>query len=298
MNARYLYGTVPCLLALFPILSHASTAVEAVASYYTGFRSAEDRQLVEGPPFVAEANFLINDRDFCGACTTDSHARASLVDGTIRISSHVTTIISPVSGNPIYRPAVAFARINDEIRFVSPNAPSGTVLRVPFTVSFDGAFIDGIDSNAEFSASLQDTNANLNVEHPNWFVLVGVSSLSSDPSSNRIVSADGLFSDVQFNSQNRVVQTSFSGLVDVVLNQPANPLNIQLTINGSGSFDFSHTGAIRFGSLPEDVTFTSSSGVFLSAVPIGSPFGLMLSGLSAVSALGFRRKAGIKKALV
>lgn len=83
----------------------------------------------------------------------------------------------------------------------------------------------------------------------------------------------------------------FRGVVTVPVGVP---LYVSLSLSGgSGDFDFAHTASFGI-QLPVGATFSSASGVFLSAVPEPSPFHLILLGVAALALRG-RRQFQLKR---
>jgi hypothetical protein len=54
--------------------------------------------------------------------------------------------------------------------------------------------------------------------------------------------------------------------------------------------DFGRTGQVRFGDLPSGLSYSSASGVFLSAVPLPPTLWMMLAGLGVIGGVGRRRQ--------
>lgn len=65
-------------------------------------------------------------------------------------------------------------------------------------------------------------------------------------------------------------------------------------LDGHGIADFSHTASLAID-LPPGYSFTSASGVFLSAVPELPPAALLLAGLAGMAGLGTRPRRGVRK---
>ena len=208
---------------------------------------------------------------------------ASLYTGDLKIKAT----------GPTYQTAIN-TEMMDRLDFSSTIAP-GTFQVIPVDITLDGTYRDG--SSISFSASFLSGSYGgigdyLNVDAS--YTGNGQAANTADPvSSTQFDLADSCTTCFSNFSGTWSTQgpTHFLGEYKVYGD---NPIVIAImSLSGSGYFDLSNTASIRF-ILPTGVSFTSDSGVFLSAVPVPTALPLLISGLIGLGWIGRRRTAAWK----
>jgi hypothetical protein len=257
------FAVAACCIALIPLNALADAAARA---YLGDERIANQVQ----PPFVHGA---IDATSQVGVATDAgyAYAYANLNTGTMRVAGN--SVYAPPSGTT----ADGNASISDIVTF-----SGGVGLTAFLDYSFDGTL--GVVADAIPKSAFAQLSVNIGT--------VGGSS-----SVYETLSAYGASCGV---GTNCVVGTSTSrtGSLAFQIFSGA-PTNFTLGLNGNASignsFDFSNTSKFYLR-LPAGVSYTSSSGSFLtaalpiSAVPEPTLSALLLAGLGLIGAISKRRK--------
>jgi PEP-CTERM motif len=244
--------------------------------------------------FNANAQSVIS-----GGAIPSATAEADLSKGTVKAFG-----AAPSGGG--YSQSDASAFIYDVLTFSIAGAAADTVTRINFTAVFDGLVGD---------TGTRDRFNNIPFGFVDGTVIVGENFFSNPFAAHGEVlasAANGFTPTTNLYTRNRegygswnassnVNRMQFDGYVDLVGSQASQFFGIGLNLScQSGALcDFSHTGAFSFSNLPSNVSFTSASGIFLSAlnnpggVPEPATWGLMIAGFGLTGA-AMRRRVGTK----
>jgi len=188
---------------------------------------------------------------------------------------------------PTYQPTI-ITEMMDQLTF--SGIASGTFQTIPVDITLDGTYRDGssVSFHASFSSgSYGGAGDYLNVDAS--YTGNGQAANLSDPvSSTQFSLADACATCFSNFSGTWSTQgpTHYLGEYKVYGDNPV--VTAIMGLSGSGYFDLSNTASIRF-ILPTGVSFTSDSGVFLSAVPVPAALPLLISGLIGLGWIGRRR---------
>lgn len=239
----------------------------------------------------------------------ESHAAANLADGTLRGS------VFSVGPNNFGTPGGGSqTRLDDTVYFT--NITGGDLL-VRFTLSFEGVLSDPFEGNPGGNVSL-----GLSCAYYNCFNDAGASirfashpSRAADGNMNYYFSESGpsYFGENIYGGMNDFFQTGLDplngidgnviGYITTGLLIPTGETSMgfsavmNLYCGGGSSCSFGHTARLGFGDLPEGLSFSSASGVFLTdtgvpsgAVPEPATWAMMIAGFAfAGSALRRQR---------
>lgn len=212
--------------------------------------------------------------DYGGVYTSDSYANLST--GQLGISG----------GSPTLNTSSALAEFGDTLTF--QGIALGDVTTIDITIQVDGTFLDGSQLNFFFNAVSPTyeerpvDQLTASVGYSGTFI-EGVRPGGTYTTSNSNMNVFNMVGDwSQFGP------STFIGSIDIYGDFPT--LWFDMGLTGNGVFDLSHTAAISLD-LPEGLSFTSDSGVFLSAtspqpVPEPTTLALLCFGLTG---LGFIR---------
>lgn len=224
-----------------------------------------------------------------------TYAAADLAKGSLRVYAEAS--VGPTN-------AIGAARWIDTITF---DNSTGHNVELDFYWNTEGA-ITPIDSN-----SWRTVNSSIvlskNNEHFSWIGMkaadgsyaghLGGAQYQYYGSAISPIGGDYFTFQPAGNNDDGAWRTSFgageSGLIAATLIIPAGLASIdidaQLTVDcRSGAIcDFGHTSTFAFGALPSGLSWTSASGVFLSAVPEPAAWMLTASGLLVLAALRWGR---------
>lgn len=290
--ARLAWFAGACLAGSVPAVAHASlwevntqttASVTGSGLGSTGGLGRVDDQ--DSTTFTD--NLMLSARSssqiFGGLAQADSFARASLINGTMRVSAGGTHVEVP-DGNGgccFYWIGGATAETSYKDRLVfqvdGASASQDTPIQVEFLAH---GFLQGLAHWQYTLALTQDgvkssAGADFNVNSGVWQQYVtGFEGVEYSPLSNH--------------------KDYFSGIATFNLTGPTSLVELSsdllLDVERGGYSDFSHTAAMRF-ILPSNVTFTSASGGFLSdpyltglpgAVPEASTWAMMIIGFGFV----------------
>jgi hypothetical protein len=226
----------------------------------------------------------------------DALSNATSVSGTVSNGSYsgsssadlATGELKIKTTGPTYQ-ALASAELMDQLTFT--NITPGTSQTIGIILNVDGTYRDGstVSFDAGFNSGGYGT-ADYDYLSMNLGLMGnGEATNPNDPVSGSTFNlGDACTFCYSASSGDWSVfgPTQFIGEVDIFGNNPV--LTITMGISGTGNFDLSNTSRISLV-LPEGVSFTSSSGVFLPEVPV--PGAIWIFGSGVIGLVGiYRRK--------
>jgi hypothetical protein len=204
-------------------------------------------------------------------------------------STNLATGELRIEGNgPTYQ-ALASAELQDELTFT--NITPGTVQTIGVIINLDGTYRDGTVINVSssfFSGGYGTAGDYLSLDLS--FMGNGEATNPGNPVSTTIFSLLDTCAECTAGGSgdwSLFGPGQFIGAVDIYGDDPV--MNLYMGINGTGYFDLGNTASVLLA-LPEGVGFTSSSGVFLSAVPVPGAIWLFGSGLLGLVWMSRRKK--------
>ena len=206
--------------------------------------------------------------------SASAFAASALASGSLRAQA----------GSTVNANATAIAFFDDSIDLKAAGASSTTVTPIHVIFNLDGSIVDNVRSGSS------SARVNWDMHFANAFFSAQINSTSINGYVPRVEGqSQGGWASFSMSS-NTVNSIHFDGIFDLIGSELLTDATggLSVTCNDGPSCDFSHTATMRFG-LPAGVTFTSGSGVFLSAsavpaVPEPGSYLLMALGLGA---LGF-----------
>jgi hypothetical protein len=186
---------------------------------------------------------------------------------------------------------VGLAGFDDSVTFTKAGASVGESIEVGVTFVLHGVFfnMNGPESFGEVDANLSFSELSSSATT----TLAASSFVESSANGPVIVqSTDGDWLSTLFSPTNDPLSSVFTGEMVV---QDGEPVELTMQLDVLCSYDtlcdYGSTAFLLFN-LPEGVSFTSDSGVLLShPIPEPAPIALMLTGLAAMTLVGWRRKA-------
>lgn len=171
----------------------------------------------------------------------------------------------------------AAALLQEEILFSSSQTTDNGVLLVPFTVSYEGTLYERTHYVA-FSAVVGSVYGSVQVN--DFLRGDGGRMLDLYPGSSGSTIAE-------------VEPGVFAGTF-AILSSGSTVVSVTLSLGLGGDGDFSHTARLRFDTLPQDVSWTSSSDYFLAAVPEPEQALLFAVGIAVLAARQQRKSRRLK----
>jgi len=218
-------------------------------------------------------------------------ATGNLATGSVGVYAFPEAI---PAGDPGYynsNEAGASATLSDLLTFNVAGANSSTVTDIGVTFTVDGSVDPGTPGAAN-GGVLSEYNLKLGSATIDYVYDTG-----DDPDPNLIpINQFWVSTSITSESPDSFI---FSGVY--ALTGASDPLAIQMllseTCTGNASCDVSHTGAVTFD-LPSNVTFTSASGVFLTAPTTATPEPSysVLAGIGLLGLIVFARRRHAGKA--
>jgi hypothetical protein len=238
-------------------------------------------------------------------------ASASLHDGTLRGSARATPFLAALGGSAASSVAMAIA---DTITF---NNSSGSTVYLPWGFTLDGRISGGAEDGSSYRRILSLTNI-LNFASLDYFnpiTLVGPNYATSGGLQVGVNTDHPYFLDIGAggNAADYDLVVSYDPLSGLVAAHGLTMLAIPNGISSLGfdfelkfqcygsdaNCDFGHTGRVAFGALPNGLSYTSASGVFLQGfggaggVPEPASWAMMLAGFGLTGA-AMRRRAQVR----
>ncbi|MBC7506281.1 MAG: PEP-CTERM sorting domain-containing protein [Sandarakinorhabdus sp.] len=196
--------------------------------------------------------------------------------------------------------ARAGAGLNDTLHFTIAGASANTVTLIPVSFAFDGTF----SANPPSPSAVLYYGFTFGNAHTYEFGDYGAGYYNgSNYPTFAFPDAAGRTSGWQSSSfaSYQPTDTRFTGIYAITGATADLPVSFGLQINANNNvtLDFSHTGSVSIGKI-DGVSFTSDSGVFLSAlggtvggVPEPSSWAMMVLGFGAVGFAARRRQGGV-----
>jgi PEP-CTERM motif len=220
--------------------------------------------------------------------TASASARADLATGQLGVVAVSDHYAASLSGFPTYNQGQAFAHLNDTLTFTVAGASASTVTLIGVELLLNGSL--GI-TDARGGGNVQSV-LNFGTAAAQFTGQVGAGSLvvSETHSAGGWASSNWdilLNGDLQPTGAYR-----FTGVY--ALTGASSVIGLRETLSayagGSAAASFGSTSHLAF-TLPEGVSYTSNSEVFLSAVPEPGTWALMMAGLGSLGFLVRRRRA-------
>lgn len=238
------------------LLALASGSAAAASGASIDLRAGGVDPLIVNAPDAASGSVSGTGRD--GTVVTTS-GYANLTTGKVGLRADATTFAA--------QDTFGLVQWSDNISFNSPLP--GSVLSLDIRLTIDGTLSEGAQPN--FSFIFGDLSRDVLQVNVGWRA----------PAAGTYDTESASF--LNFGSVSPGWSTFgpavFEGTVSVVSNGA--PAYIAMAMRGNGPMNFSNTATFEI-SLPASASFTSESGVFLSAVPEASTFLYSIFGLAAL----------------
>lgn len=220
--------------------------------------------------------------------TGTSFASANLSTGQLRAIISTESASIPGTGGAA-ESSPARARLYETITILGDWTGE---LTVPITMSTDGRFYHHVGQGIGGTANMQIAGMD-----PSHAGTVGMSATWDGESGliETTTSGSGIFSSNVFSDSRADFRSDITLNFTVTPDNPVISFRATLHLNGGSIFNTDGISVLDFGNtsgmslvLPDNLSYTSESGVFLSAVPVPAAVWLFSSGLIAL--FGFIRK--------
>jgi hypothetical protein len=199
-----------------------------------------------------------------GTLTANALATANLATGSVGVQANTEQI-----GNTVVQSTASVtAQITDQLLFSVANATASTITDIGVTFQISGTASPNVPTQPGQSGPGINLNGQLDMGSAE--ITYGFNNAAGDPV-NGVVNEDLGWVSSQILSQSPD-SFIFSGVYQLTGASPSVPILLQLSCGtvGNTTCDFADTGAVSFD-LPEGVTFTSASGVFLTQPLTSTP---------------------------
>jgi len=192
-----------------------------------------------------------------------------------------------------YGDAAAYTRLDDNVTFHVAGGSTSTVTRITVDLKLNGSISSFTNASYLYNFSMSGSGSGGSV---GWTTVFYDS--PSDPR-NYVgwAVAGGAAEPGGFESwellANTATEKHFRGVIAFTGadKEYALTTNFNLRCSGGTDCDFGNSAHVTFD-MPAGVSFTSASGLLLTAVPEPGSWSLMLGGLAAIGAVGRRRRRG------
>lgn len=223
--------------------------------------------------------------DSLSGTLTTSSGNANLATGEVKIGAT----------GPTYSDARSGAGLRDSIALSIPGLDAGETATIGIRFTIDGSFADGAQLSGHFSAISAFDSL---IGTPIWRgTFLGGNTESMSSTIYSIDAAPGYQWNSASGDWSQTGASVFEGQVDIWGSDPL--LNINMWLTGSNNFDLLSTATIDL-ILPTGSSFTSDSGVFLSArgggggggtVPTPGSLPLVIAAVSVATPLLVRMRS-------
>jgi len=225
-------------------------------------------------PFASNS---LSSTDTLGTYTSESYA--DLRSGKIGIKGDA----------PLYQNGAATAQFIDTLYF--NGIALGQSISIDINIQLNGTFIDGSQLNFYYGANSGIESLTTGMIYGGTFTGSGSEPILPGATTYNFANAPKAINYINTGNWTQSGPSTFSGSIHVFSDNPM--LQLTMTLTGSGAYDASHTASISLAPLPQGVSFTSASGVFLSevsnSVPEPTSLALLILGLTGFSIHRWRK---------
>ncbi len=240
-----------------------------------------------------DSNNLSHDGTAIFHAAATAVARADLASGTLGVYAGGTHLDVNGTGGQDGGTGIGAAIANDTLHFSIAGADASTVTFIGVTYTIDGNFFDagrGVEASAQVQPRLFLGNAS-------FMASIDANSALA-PTVDVTSAANWVSSSISPATPDLITFTGVYALTGSTMDLGVQE-NLNAQCGGGDICDYAHTARLSF-SLPANVTYTSDSGVFLTAatvaaVPEPESYALMLAGFAAIGTVVRRKRAASRR---